>query len=182
MNCTMMTMMIRYERLEVEGRFAEYLRRLMTRKEERAHSHRTMMTMMIRYERLEVEGSFAEYLQRLMTRKEERAHSHRTMMTMMIRYERLEEGSFDEYLRRLMTRRGDGSQPSYRAPPHKQLRGVRVPYPEGHCAGTHSRVQCWPPAGVSGDAHGPILYQALPRCSERQAEQQPRSNSSISKV
>ena len=100
MNCTMMTMMIRYERLEVEGSFAEYLQRLMARKDERAHSHRTMMTMMIRYERLEEEGSFAEYLQRLMTRKEERAHSHRTMMTMMIRYERLEvEGSFAEYLR-----------------------------------------------------------------------------------
>ena len=43
MNCTMMTMMIRYERLEVEGSFAEYLRRLMTRKEERAHSHRTVL-------------------------------------------------------------------------------------------------------------------------------------------
>ena len=63
MNCTMMTMMIRYERLEVEGSFAEYLQRLMARKDERAHSHRTMMTMMIRYERLEEEGSFAEYLQ-----------------------------------------------------------------------------------------------------------------------
>ena len=77
---TMMTMMIRYERLEEEGRFAEYLRRLMTRKEEWAHSHRTMMTMMIRYERLEVEGRFAEYLRRLMARKEERAHSHRTVL------------------------------------------------------------------------------------------------------
>ena len=40
---TMMTMMIRYERLEVEGSFAEYLRRLMARKEKWAHSHRTVL-------------------------------------------------------------------------------------------------------------------------------------------
>ena len=66
--------------------------------------------------------------------------------------------------------RGVGPQPPYRAPPHKQLRGVRVPHPEGHCAGTHSCIQHWPPPGVSGDAHGSLLHQALPRCSERQAE------------